>query len=191
MNQFRSKLKGLDGAIRTGAIRALNKSLTSAKSKLVKDLRTDTGLKTEDIKARVMALKASNKKLTVSLNMAVKIGVPLRRFDPRPKKVKAGKRTYEGVTVKIGQLGRQLAPGAFFMGRNSSFVIGRKLSYTNGVYLNKAAPRKPTVQLRSSVFVDSAQRRRDEAKRYLIARFEAISQHEIEFSLKQRLSGNK
>jgi hypothetical protein len=189
---FSRKLRGLDSAIRTGAVRAMNKALTTAKTQLVRDLRSDTGLKTEVISPRVMAIKANAKKLTVSLNVAVKVGVPLRHFSPSPKKVKRGKRTYQGVTAKIGSQGRVLIPGAFLLDNVKGLVVvGRKKAFSGGQYVSPSGPRKPLFQLRTTAFQESAKARRDEAKAKLRNRFNDIVNHEIEFSIAQRLNQNK
>ncbi len=188
-----SQLRGLDAAVKTGSIRALNKALATAKSKAIRELRDDTGLKTEVVKRRVRDFKADSKKMKVSVNIAVKVGVSLRHFNPKAKKVRVkhkgqGKaRVHQGVTVKIGVQSRELAPGAFFLDNKAGqIVVGRKGAYEKGVYSNPTAPRLPLAQLRSNVFLDASKQRQDGVRRELQDRFDKVVSHEVEFAVAQR-----
>ncbi len=197
--QFQSiqrQLRGMDKAVRTGTVRALNKALASTKSKVIKELRSETGLKTEVIKTRVMGLKANADKMTVSVNIATKVGVALRHFSPSQKKVRVKHRTggkarlHYGVSIRLGTQGRVLAPGAFFIGKNG-IVVGRKAAYTSGSYTTNITPRKPLIQLRTNVFLDSARGMKDTNSKYLGDRFNTVVTHEINYAVSQRFSSNK
>src|SRR5688572_16620255 len=112
---FKSALKDIDKAVQRGASRALNKAIAQTKTQVVRQLREDTGLKTEDVKARVRTIKSKPGILGVVLGIATKFGIGLRKFSPKQKAVKTHLGKRYGVTAKVGQASRQLVPNAFIM----------------------------------------------------------------------------
>lgn len=197
MASIKSQLKGIDKAIIQGSVRALNRALSSAKTQLVRNLKEDTGLKTDKVNSRVFPIKANNNKLLASLNVAVKFGVPLRQFSPKQKTVRVkhstgGRaRAHYGVTVKLGKQNRQLVPGAFLLDNKAGLiVVGRKGAFRgpNYDYVNRRAARKPLVQLRTTIFQDSAHARKAEATKYMQQVFDKNINHEIEFAISKKFS---
>ncbi len=203
MSQFKKAFKGIDSAIKQGTARALNRALSSAKTKMVRALREDTSLTTEVIKTRTRGRKAAQNRLGISLGIAVKFGVALTKFTPKEKKVRVkrggkGKaQLYRGITAKIGKGPRQLVPGAFGMDTKSKFIVaGRKQAFTDtnrghGVYSNRTAPRKPTVQLKTTVFVDAAKANEAAVKADMKDTFNRIVAHEIDYAIAKQFKSNK
>lgn len=186
---IRSAIKGIDKAVQVGTARALNRALDNVRTKLAKDLRQDTGLKSERIKRRLLTRKASPEKLRSAINVAIKVGIALREFDPKEKIVRRNKRAYNGITVKIGRAPRQLVPGAFpLVGKTGEAVLIRKLSYTKAGYTRPDAPKYPLAQPRYDIGPAAKGRARFAMKDFQEA-FDKRVSHEIQFALKKRFSG--
>jgi hypothetical protein len=196
VDQFQKAFKGIDSAIKQGTARALNRALSSTKTKVVRQLRQDTGLPTEVITARTRFKKATLKDLRVILAIAVKFGIALSKFKPSEKKVKVVQKngrkvTHYGVTAKIGQLPRQLVAGAFMLsGKTGEAVLGRKQAYSDGIYSDPNAPKYPTASLKSDVFTESAKAQQVPAKEYLQQAFDNNAEHEIEYAVQSKFKGN-
>jgi hypothetical protein len=197
LSQFRKAFRGIDTAIKSGTSRALNRALTSAKTKLVRALREETGLNTEVISTRTMSLKSQTNRLGVSLNIATKFGVPLSKFSPTLKRVQAqykdgSVRARTGVTAKIGKGARQLVPGAFALDNKRGLVIvGRKAAYdSSGRYVDSRVQGKLTA-LKSNVFSESAKRNQPDVKKHLSDTFDKIVAHEINFAIQKKFDSNK
>jgi hypothetical protein len=181
--------RAINSAVKSGSIRALNKALTKTKNKLVKDLKDDTGLKSETLSKRILLIKARSKNLKGSINIATKIDVQLSAFSPKEKGVKVpGKRkpgtkgrpksrTYIGVTVKMGKSARQLVPGGFLRTvRSGKEII---LTRTNDT-------RYPVKAMKSDVLKQSAKARQNEAIQYLQKEFAATNKIEIDAALAKK-----
>jgi hypothetical protein len=189
LSTFKKALKDIDKAVQRGASRALNKAIKQTKTQVVRTLRSETSLKTEDINIRVRTVKSKPTILGVVLGIATKFGIPLRKFNPKEKKIKTSAGIRQGVTAKIGNAGRALVPGAFIMNvRGHELVAGRKQAYTKGSYINPTAPRLPTVQLKTDIFIDTAKANQSNWSKYLRDTFNRIVNHEIDFSLQQTLN---
>ena len=100
-------------AIKAAQVKALNKALTETKQKVLSDLRNDTALTNKALDKRVLVLRPKKGVGLGSINIAVKFGVKLSEFRPLEKMVKGATRAYRGVTIKIGEAGRNLVPGGF------------------------------------------------------------------------------
>jgi hypothetical protein len=186
--EFKKAFRGIDAAIKQGTARALNRALSSTKTRAVRQLREETGLKTDVIAERMRARKATQKRLDAIIAIATKVGVALSRFSPKAKNVrvvpKGGltKRTYEGVTVKIGKQPRQLAPGAFFL----------KGKRTDGVVIQrKGLSKYPTFLPRVPIYGEVAAAHREENARHMRDTFEKNVAHEIDYAIQRKFSSNK
>lgn len=187
--EFKKAFRGIDSAIKQGTARALNRALSSAKTKMVRALREETGLTNKVVNRRVLETKANQAKLRARLGIAIKVGIPLSEFSPKLKTsrvVHKGNRRatkHYGVSVKIGKQGRQLVPGGFLVsGRNSgkSLVLARK----------GKAPR-PTVVLRTMLFTETAKAARAEAQRHMANTFNKDVSGYIDYEIKKRFTQNK
>jgi hypothetical protein len=181
-SNFKKAFRGIDSAIQQGTARALNRALSSTKTKVTRQLREETALKTDIITARLRAKKAKANQLGAILAIAVKFDVPLTKFSPKAKSVKVGKRRYDGVTVKVGKQPRQLAPKAFFLQGKSvdGVVIARKGEAKN-----------PLIQPKSDAFRKSAQAAQEPATKHMADTFEKNVGHEIEFAVSRKFKQNK
>jgi hypothetical protein len=196
--EFRKAFKGVDAAIKQGTARALNRALSSTKTKMVRTLREQTGLKTDVITARTRSLSATSSKLSVIFAIATKFGIALSKFAPSLKKVRVKQRNgrtvlHYGVSAKIGQQARQLIPGAFFLvGKTGEAVLGRKSAYDkDGSYSNPTAPKYKTAQLRTRIFSEVAEQHQAEAQQYLADTFDKNVAHEIEYAIQKKFDENK
>lgn len=198
--EFRKAFKGIDNAIKQGTARALNRALSSTKTRVVRSLREDTGLKTSDITARTRSRKAAQNRLGVILAIAVKFGIALSKFSPLEKTVRVNRKgfsgkgiPYLGVSVKIGGKARQLYPGAFFLrGKTGEAVIGRKEAFdSKGQNYTGRGSKYPTVKLKTDIFQESAKKNEASMKQYLVDTFDKNVTHEIEYAISSKLSSNK
>jgi hypothetical protein len=186
--EFKKAFRGIDAAIKQGTARALNRALSSTKTKVVRQLREETGLKTDIITERMRARKANQSRLDAIIAIATKVGVALGRFNARPKTVRVAprgapkKRSYEGVSVKIGKQPRQLAPGAFFL----------KGKRTDGVVIQrKGLSKYPTFLPRVPIYGEVAAAHREENARHMRDTFEKNVAHEIDYAIQRKFSSNK
>lgn len=196
-SEFKKAFKGIDSAIKQGTARALNRALSSSKTKMVRALRQDTGLKTEIISSRIRTKKAKSDSLAVIMGIAIKIGVAISKFGPSIKKVKAlysdgSKRSRKGVTAKIGKQSRQLVPGAFVLDNKSGMVVvGRKAAFNEqGEYVDSKTQSKLTT-LRTKIFTEAAQANETDIKKNLTDVFNDIVSHEIDYAVGAKFSENK
>jgi hypothetical protein len=184
-NPFKKAFLGVNSAIKQGTARALNRALSSTKTKVTRALREETGLKTEYIQRRLRARKAKAAVLDIILGIAIKFDVALSRFSPKEKKVrvrpKGGKRTrvYQGATVKVGKGSRELVPGGFML-PNTEVVMQRQ-----------GEARYPTKQPKTGIFRDVAKGEERDAKAHMVDTFESIVAHEIEYAVGKQLKSNK
>jgi hypothetical protein len=180
--EFTKAFNGIDAAIKQGTARALNRALSSTRTKVTRAIREQTGLKTAVIKTRIREAKANRNKLSVVLALATKVGVSLAEFAPRVKKVMsaAGKRF--GVTVKIGQQARQLVPGGWL----ATVKSGKQL-----VLARKGKAQYPTVALRTTVFTDVVKAEQASAKRYIVDEFDRIVAEYIDFEIQKKFAQDK
>lgn len=186
MSEFKKALKGIDQAIKQATARALNRALSSARTKITRDIASETGLPNKVIKTRMLETKARKDKLRARLGIATKVGVSLSEFKPRVKPVKvvhvghSRPTTHYGVTVKLGNRGRDLVPGGFLSkGRGS----GKQL-----VLARKGKARRPTVALRTMLFTDVAKAKQSEAQRHMLNQFNKDVAGYIDFEIKKKLS---
>jgi hypothetical protein len=196
-SEFRKALNGVDTAIKTGTARALNRALSTAKSQMVKKLREDTGLKTDVINTRTLAVKANVNHLSAILKIAVKFGIALSKFGPSARKVIAKysdgtKRARQGVTAKIGKQARQLVPGAFLLDNKRGLaVVGRKAAYDeNGQYVDSKTQGK-LVNLKTTIFTEAAVRNQAEVQKVMNQAFIDRVDHEIDYAIQQKLDSNR
>lgn len=82
--------------------RALNRSVSVANTSFKRSIAKETGLKNKRINNRFKVKKANSKSLSAYVSFGTKIGIDLSEFKPKLKNIKKNKRTYQGVTVKIG-----------------------------------------------------------------------------------------
>jgi hypothetical protein len=192
-NEFKKAFKGIDGAIKQGSARALNRALSATKTKMVRALREDTGLKTEVIKTRTWGKKAKVDYLDITLGIAIKFAIALSKFSPAAKRVKSITRGLrQGVTAKVGKGGRQLVPGAFTLDNSKGLaVVGRKAAYSaTGEYVNSST-QSTLKSIKTEVFTDSAKANEADAKAYMRDTFEKIVAHEIDYAIQSKFSENK
>lgn len=189
---IKSQLKGLDKAVQTGVTRALNKSLATGRTQLVRSLRESTGLKTEDINKRILSKQAKADKFKVSLYIAIKRGIPLRKFSPIIKAIRVGSKKFYGITAKIGRAGRALIEGAFALDNSYGIVVvGRKKAFTNGVYSRGSTARKPLFELKSNIFIEEAKHATPDAQKKIEDNFDKIVSSEIEYAVQSKFNSNK
>lgn len=188
MSQFKKAFKGIDSAIKQGTARALNRALSSTKTKVVRHLREETGLKTDVVKTRTRSRKAKAERLDAILGIAVKYDVALTKFSPKEKivrKVPKGgtrKRAYKGATVKVGKGARQLAPGAFLMqGKTVDGVVIQR----------KGEARNPLKAPKTKVFTEAAKAIDKPAQQHMRDTFDKIVAHEINYSVQRKFTQNK
>lgn len=178
-------------AVATGMIRGLNKAIDKTKTRVIRQLREETGLSSEQVYRRVLPIKAKKGKPNGSINIATKFDISLAYFKPKEKVVKLpskrtsrGKgrpknRTFYGTTVKIGNNPRQLVPGGFLRTVKS----GKEL-----VLARKGQARYPTVALKTDIFRKVAQKHQVENSEFLKKTVDELTPHEIEFALSQTLT---
>lgn len=198
MSKIASSLKSLNSAVKTGSIRALNKAVSSAKSRLAKAMRQDTGLTSKVIGKRLLARKANVKKLNASLNIAVKYGVPLKDLKAKEKRVRVKHRggrkaqVHTGVTIKIGSNARTLAPGVFpLVGKTGEAMLGRKQAFSKGTYIHSSGPKYKTFTPKLPVVLDSAIARKTEIEKHMQDTFDKNVHHEIEYAVSQAIARKK
>jgi hypothetical protein len=181
------KLRGVDKALKSATNRALNRAVSSARSKLMQGLRAGTGLPTKDLKSRVKMLRASSKRQDVALLVGTKVGIPLRKFRAKAKSMRVthrnrkGRTKHYGATVKIGQGGRQLAPEGFLMNTPSGTPVVAKRKV-------QSDPRSKTAELRTKVFAEVAEATKGDVAKHMQDTFEKNVSHEIEYALKKKFS---
>jgi hypothetical protein len=182
---FKSALKGVDQALKNAGIRAMNRSLTTARTKLSRDIKTETGLPIKRINRRISERKARYDRLKASLSIGIKTGISLSEFKPLVKNVKVvhkGNRkptTHYGVSVKIGSQGRTLVPGGFLaLGKASGKLL---------VLARKGMARRPTVALRTKLFTDAVMKLYKNAEQTLAETFKKNIGNEIKFYLAKTL----
>lgn len=196
-NEISKVAKQIAKATITGSKRALNKAASKATTQMIRSLRTDTGLPTDRLKARVRAYKATDVKLMSSVNVATKRGVNLSDEAFKPKEVKLrvqpknGKRskrgkvkarTYFGVSVKIGKDPRGLVPGGFL----------RSVSSKKDLVLKRKGERKyPTEALKSDVVNRKAEARAKEIQDLLFKSFTERLDAEIAYALESKFGDEK
>lgn len=177
--------KDVDNAVKTGVKRALNRTLSSTKTYISKQIRSEIGLKSKDVNARLKLNKPQTgfkKKHSFSANVSIAMMayLPMRVFSPRAKKLKTKKGPRVGVTVKIGKLGRFLVPNAFLMMKGIAIVamrIGKK--------------RYPTKQVFTEVWQETVTTQYGSYRRYAQETFNKIVGHQIQYALDTRTSKNK
>jgi hypothetical protein len=188
---------------------ALSKAVTSTKNKTIADLKTDTGLRSELIKNRVMELKPTKDKFKGSVWIATKNRVQLSEFKPSEKKLKTEvvnaygtqgrikkpfKRTHYGATIKIGKQPRTFIAGAFVRKGKSSgklLVLGHKVTmdrnntYTRstGVHRKQGWSRTPM----STAFIDAARARKKELAQHLLKTFKMLHDEDLAKTLGKNL----
>jgi Prophage minor tail protein Z (GPZ) len=195
--------RSINGAVKSGSLKAVNKAITATRNKIYKDLRIDTGLSKASLDKRVLTLKANAKKLNASVNIAVKFGVQIAEFKPKEKAVKRDgikvegrkgrpkKRTYYGVTAKIGNQPRQLVPGGFLrtVKNGKELVLARKATISSdGSYTPAKTAPYPTVSLKTDILQVSAEARQQENMSYLRNVYDDNVKIEIEKQLEIRLN---
>lgn len=115
--ELERRLKRTRQAIVKGQVRAINKTLRSARTQLAKDIGQQVALPASYIKTRFDESKANKNTLTARLKTPSK-GIQLRRFFAK-QLVKRGKTVdYKpaGIAVKVARRGRQKKiPGAFLI----------------------------------------------------------------------------
>jgi len=198
-NGFRKALRGVDSAIKQGTARALNRASSSARTKIARVMREETGLKTEHVKARMRGSRAKVDSLGVVIGLAVKFGVAINRLGAKTKRVLARypdgtKRARTGVTVKVGRQARELAPGAFAIERPGGVaVVGRQSQFSGD--LAKTYRQSPIqgslVKLKSDVFREQAEANQKSFTTHLHETFNRIVGHEIEFAVAKKFKENK
>lgn len=181
--------KKFNKTILRGHSRAINKALAQTKTKVFKELRDETGLKTKSLNNRLLLIKSNIKTLAGSLNLATKIGVQITEFSPRPVKVKVNGKTYYGVSAKI--LGsREFIPGGFLRAVKSGkeIVMARKATISGGTYRNVLGNKYPTALLRTNVLRDIFNKNITENKEFLAKTYKRIVNREVEYSLEQYIN---
>ncbi len=156
--------------------KALKEALAETKKKVMSDLRSDTGLTNKALEKRVLVVKPKKGFSTGSINIAIKFGVALSEFKPIAKMVRGAKRAYEGVTVKLGSVGRNLVPGAFLRDVSSKKqrVLGhRDTMKKDGTYTKGPTDRDKgwSISPVTDILKKSATSRAAEHKAFLIASF--------------------
>lgn len=196
-NQFKKALNGVDSAIKQGTARALNRALSSTKTKVVRQLRQDTGLKKDVVSTRTRFRKAKIDSLDVVIGIATKFGIPLRQFAAKAKNVRSAMGRRIGATTKIGRQNRQLVPGGFLMNVGATTIVaGRTKAFSGlgsgeGTYTDSKAARAPTTQLKTRAFSESAKDLQGPSEKHLKDTFERIVAHEIEYSVSRKLKQSK
>jgi len=195
-NEFKNALKGVDKAIKVGTQRALNRALSQSKTKMVRSLREDTGLKTDVVKSRTRAKKARGNSLDVILRIAIQFAISLSKFGPKAKKVRAQykdgtKRARTGATAKIGRAPRQLVPGAFILKRGDGVAVGRADAYNaQGEYVDSTTQGK-LVNLKTKAFTESAKANEAPVTKLMMDTFNRIVGHEIDFAIQKVLKAKR
>ena len=179
-------LKGTSSAIKLGTKRAINRSVSSTKTFISRNLKEEIGLKTRDINSRLKANKTqsgNNKPHSFrgSVGIATRINFPLRLFSPRRIKIKTGRGTRYGVTVKLGKEGKKLAEGGFLMNVRGKEIVAQR----------KGDARKPTKEVRTTLFLDSVLRNVKLYKTFLTKEFKRIKGATIKHAIQQRLNPDK
>jgi hypothetical protein len=180
---FVRALRGVDKAIKQGVNRALNRALKSSRTKLVKEIKSGTSLKTDDVNARIRQLGANKDKQDIALLIATKIGVPIRKFSPREKRVRTSTGNKKAVTAKIGA-NRQLVPGGFMVpvsGSNEIVAIRK----------NQSDSYSETTQPRTKIFTEVSESVKGDVHKHMHETFIKNVNHEIEFALKRKFSSTK
>jgi len=145
-------------AIRTSQLNALKRAIRLTRSKVSKDLRKDTKLNSKALNKRMRVLMPKAGRTLGEISIATTFGVALRYFKPLVKMVKGAKRMFEGVSINIGEAGRNLVPGAWL----ATVKNGQQL-----VLKRKGKARYPTEEPRSDILKNSALARQNEHKAYL------------------------
>jgi hypothetical protein len=188
---FKGALKGVDKALKNAQSRALNRALSQAQTKLSKQLREETGLKTDTVKSRIRAKKSKVNSLSVVIGIATKFGIAVNKFSNSTRRVLArykdgSKRARTGVSARIGKTPRSILPGAFQLNGKGNAIVGRKLAYdSDGKYINSTIQGKLTT-IRTKIFSDVAKQSQASITTFLRKTFLDRINHEIEFALKNK-----
>ncbi len=166
--------RAVQNAIFGGTVRAINKAAAKTFTKVKRDLREDTGLTNKVIEKRVLVSKANKNKITASVNVATQFDVQLSEFSPKEKKVSVNRRTYYGVTVKVGTEGRQIVPGGFLRTVNS----GKQL-----ILSRTSNSRYPIQALKSDIVKVSALARQEENSAYMRTEFDRLLDTQVTYEL--------
>lgn len=180
-------LKGTDSAIKLGTKRAINRSVSSTKTFISRNLKDEIGVKAKDINSRLKVNKTqsgNNKPYSFrgSVGIATRVQMPMRLFSPRRIKIKTGRGPRVGVTVKLGKEGKTLVEGGFLMTVKSGAEI---------VAARKGMERKPTKELRTTLFLDTVLRNVKLYKNFLTKEFKRIKGATIRYAIQQRLNPDK
>lgn len=159
LGQFARKMAK---AVKNGQVGALRKALRKARQKMISDYGKDTSLASKAIRKRVKIIPPKKGVGLGSINVAIAFGVPLGEFKPIVKMVKGAKRLYEGVTVRMGTLGRAIVPKAWLWTARSGKQI---------VLQRDKDSRYPISTPKSDLLKESAKRRQEEHKAYLAQAF--------------------
>jgi len=113
--EFVKALRGIKHGWPKAASRALNKTAVTVRSRLVKAISSQTGVKQKVVRARTWVKKATYRKLHSRVSLGG-LHIALMNLGAR--------KTRKGVTYRLGQGRRQLAGGAFIASMPGGYHIG-------------------------------------------------------------------
>ncbi len=130
--ELKDLIKGLelvDKGLATATMRALNKTIVSARAEAIRMLRKDYNMKAKDIRAGLWVKKASPRLLLASFGGEGSPGIPLIRFGVRAKAPSTRRTKAGGYTPKGGikalvkrEKGRLIVGGAFVAQMSSGHI---------------------------------------------------------------------
>jgi hypothetical protein len=148
-------------------VRALNRSIASARTLAVKVVRQDMGLKAGVVRDRITVIKATASRQIARL-AATTERTPLINFNA--KALKRG-----GVKAKLPSPGKGRYPNAFIAKMPSGHI---------GVYQRAGKPRLPIYELRGPSVAQSVTRHADDINAKAAEVFQKNFDHEVQYRLR-------
>ena len=174
---FNNFINKVSKAKTVATYRALNRSIAVSNTAFKRLIARETGLKNKRISNRFKVRKANSKSLFAYVSFGTKIGIDLSEFKPKLKKIKKNKRTYQGVTVKIGSERINPENNAGNKGFLATVKSGKSL-----VLARKSSSRLPTESLKFNLY-NSAKKHQGTLNKDLSKKFKEEFSKQIKFEV--------
>lgn len=167
--------KRVQQVIKSATIKALNKATLEVFKQFKKEIKATTSIPESVLKARLLVLKAKQKKPISSINVAIKYNISLKDFSPKRVKVKRNGRTYYSASIKIAG-DRVIVEGGFVQTVKSGKDI---------VFARTGASRYPIKELKTDILAVETEKLQDPYSRMIAEKTDAYLQEMINIELEK------